>query len=307
MPPGRCLLIVNPAARHGVSAKLLPAIREIAEGLLDFEEHVTSSPEEARAVAREAAGFETLVAVGGDGTVHEVLNGLMDRPAEDRPALGLLPTGSGNDYRRTLGVSNDLSTAVRQLASGERRHLDVGVLRLDGEPPCGRYFANSVGIGLDARVAAKAVELKLTRGWSGLTLYFRALMFVLLRQFYGHRVRLTFDDGPAEARSMLLLALSHGPTYGGGFFINPDAVPDDGLLDVCLIDAVSLPQALWRLPFVVAGRHRWMRPMHMSRHRRVGLVSDVPVEGQVDGEVVLSVAYDIEVLPGAVEAIVPRR
>ena len=306
MQPGRCLLIVNPAAKHGVTGSLIPAIRELADGLLEYEEHVTTSPGDARAVSRDAAGFDTIVAVGGDGTVHEVLNGLMSRQAEDRPALGLVPTGSGNDYRRTLGVSPDLSTSVRQLASGERRRLDVGRLRIDGGSQEESYFANSVGVGLDARVTAKAVELKSTTGWSGLPLYFRALMFVLFRQFHSHRVSLTFDDGPPVDSEMLLMALTNGPTYGGGFFITPDSIPDDGLLDICMIDAVSLPQALWRLPFVVAGRHRWMRPVRMSRHSRVRISSIAPIEGQVDGEVVLSRTYDIEVLPGALEVIVPR-
>lgn len=305
MPPGRCLLLVNPSAKHGLTGSLMPAIRELAHGLLAFDEHLTSSPGEARTVAAEAAGFDAIVAVGGDGTVHEVLNGLMSRHAEDRPALGLIPTGSGNDFRRTLGISKDVPTAVRQLASGTRRRVDVGVIRLDGERD-GAYFANSVGIGLDARVTAKAVEMKLTTGWSGLPLYLRALLVILFRQFHSHRVTLTLDDGPAEDRDMLLVAITNGPTYGGGFFITPDSVPDDGDLDVCYIDAVTLPGALWRLPFVVAGKHSRMRPVRMSRHRRIRLTSEVPVEAQIDGEVALGSLFDIEVLPGALEVVVPR-
>lgn len=297
---GKTLVIVNPAARHGVAADLIPVITGLLDGHIEYVLSVTDGPGHAADLAAGSDGFDTVVAVGGDGTVHEVLNGLMRMPAEDRPSLGVLPTGSGNDYCRTLGVSFNLTTATRQLIGGRVATVDLGLVN-------GIYFANSVAVGLDARVTAKAVELKRTTGWSGILLYLRALINVLFRQFYTHRVQLGVDGRPAEERELLCVAATNGPTYGGGFRITPGAVRDDGLLDVCVIGKLGLPGALVRLPFVVAGRHGWMRPVTLERHRSVLIESDVPIEGQIDGEVTLASRYDISVMPAALEVVVPER
>ncbi len=298
--PGRALVIVNPAARHGVTGTLLPTIEGLLDGALDHDIVTTAAPGHGAELAAGAAGYDSVIAVGGDGTVHEVLNGLMRIPLEERPALGLLPTGSGNDYRRTLGISKELSIAVRQLLGGTRASMDLGVVN-------GVYFANSVAIGLDARVTVKAAELKTTTGWSGIMLYLRALLVVLFRQFHSHPVTITIDDSPAEERDLLLVAATNGPTYGGGFRITPDARSDDGLLDVCTISRVPLASALWRFPFVIFGAHGWMRPVTLERHRSVRIESDLPIEGQIDGEVTLASHYEISVIPGALDVIVPER
>lgn len=297
---GRTLVIVNPAARHGITRDLIPVVSGLLDGQIDHDLVVTKDPGHATVLARNANGYDTVVAVGGDGTVHEVLNGIMQRPAEGRPALTLLPTGTGNDYRRTLGISSNLTAAARQIIGGARTSVDIGVVN-------GVYFANSVAVGLDARVTAKAVELKSTTGWSGIMLYMRALFIVLFRQFYTHHVTLSIDDGPPEERELLLVAATNGPTYGGGFKITPHARDDDGLLDTCIIWKVSLLGALLRLPFVVVGHHGWMRPVTLGLHRSIRVDSEVPIEGQIDGEVILASTYEISVLPGALEVIVPGR
>jgi YegS/Rv2252/BmrU family lipid kinase len=293
------LAIVNPQARHGETGKLLPALEQLLS-TVDHETVVTSTAWHAAELAQSAEGFDVIAAVGGDGTAHEVLNGLMRRPADARPALALVPTGSGDDYARTLGVPRDLAASIRETGTGERRRVDVGVCN-------GIYFGNSLSMGFDAKVTARAIEMKLTSGRSGLTLYLLSMLDVLLHDFASHTVRLTFDDGPPEERRMTLLAVTNGPTYGGGFRIVPMARPDDGLLDACLIDALPLHGALWRFPFVIFGRHGWMRQVHFSTHRHLVLESDLPLPGQIDGEVMLADRYDISILPSALEVIVPRK
>ena len=300
MALGRTLLIANPAAKHGETEKLIPVV----EQLLQNHPHDLATTERighAAEIAAAAEGYDTIVAVGGDGTVHEVLNGLMTHPPETRPALGLLPTGSGNDTRRTLGVSLDLAQAVRELEIGERRRFDVGVCN-------GTYFNNSFAAGLDAKVTAKAVECKVTTERSGLWLYLSALLHVLFNDLSSFDLRITFDGAEKpEAHDTLIVAVTIGPTYGGGFFITPDAVPDDGLFDVCMIDPLGLPEALARLPFVVAGKHTHMKPVHMSRHTSLVIECDVPLPAQIDGEVLLERRYEIALLPAAVEYIVPKQ
>lgn len=300
MDHGRTLVIVNPAARHGETERLIPVIRQLLANL-PHEMRITGGVGDATQLAAQATGYDLVVAAGGDGTVHEVLNGLMRHPAETRPALGLLPTGSGNDTARTFGVSTDLSQAALELATGERHGFDVGVCN-------GVYFNNSFAAGLDAKVTAKTVEYKVTKRRSGLWLYLSALLTVLFTDLNSVRLRIRFDCAEeAEQFDTLIVAVTIGPTYGGGFLITPDALPDDGLFDVCMIDPLGLPEALVRLPFVIAGKHTKMKPVHMSRHTSLVIDCDQRVPAQIDGEVLLEDRYEIDIVPSAIECIVPRR
>lgn len=298
MAQARHLFIVNPQARHGEGENAAPVIeRLLAHVPHDMVE--TVSPGHATDLAASAEGYDVVIAVGGDGTVHEVLNGLMRRPAGSRPALGVLPTGSGNDTCRTYGVPLDLSEAVLVLASGERRRFDVGVCN-------GLYFNNSFAAGLDAKVTAKAVEYKITKQRSGLWLYLTALLHVLFKDLGAFRLRVSFDRAEATELETLIVAVTNGATYGGGFKITPEADPTDGVFDVCMIDPLSLHEALWRLPFVIAGKHTNMNVVHMSRHTSVSIESEAPLPAQIDGEVLYEKSYEVSMLPGAIECIVPR-
>lgn len=298
MSTQKTLLIINPAARHGETAALVPVIETLLANM-HHETILTERTGHATEIARDAQGFDLVVAAGGDGTVHEVLNGLMSHPEESRPALGLLPTGSGNDTRRTLGISTDLSAAALELATGRRRRFDVGRVN-------GIYFNNSFAAGLDAKVTAKAVEYKVTKGRDGLWLYLTSLLHVLFHDLGSFSMDISFDTNAPARYDTLIIAMTNGPTYGGGFYITPHAIPDDGLFEVCMIDPLSLPGALMRLPFVVAGKHTRMKPVHMSRHFSAVIDCDVPIPAQVDGEVLLERRYEIEMLPQAIECVVPR-
>ncbi|PKQ15961.1 MAG: diacylglycerol kinase [Actinobacteria bacterium HGW-Actinobacteria-7] len=292
------LVIANPEARHGETAKLIPVIGQLLTNL-PHDLIVTNGRGHATELAAAAADYDIVIAVGGDGTVHEVLNGLMSIEAPNRPALGLLPTGSGNDTRRTLGIPEDLAQAALTLATGQLKRFDVGVCN-------GVYFNNSFAAGLDAKVTAKAVEYKVTKKRDGLWLYLTALLHVLFHELDSFTLRISIDEQPAVSHDTLIVAVTNGPTYGGGFFITPDALADDGLFDVCMIDPLSLPQALMRLPFVIAGKHTRMKPVHMSRHRSLVIECDGALPAQIDGEVLLESRYDISIMPGAIQCLVPR-
>jgi YegS/Rv2252/BmrU family lipid kinase len=299
MTPERHLIIVNPQAMHGETARLTPVIEKLLASIPhDLVE--TKTPGHAVELAANATGYGVVVAVGGDGTVHEVLNGLMRHPADSRPVLAVLPTGSGNDTCRTLGIPFDVSEAALILATGERRRYDVGSCN-------GIYFNNSFAAGLDAKVTAKAVEYKVTKHRSGLWLYLTALMHVLFKDLAAFDIRLGFDgEAPQDVRT-LIIAITNGPTYGGGFKITPDSDPRDGLFDVCMIDPLGLLEALRRLPFVIAGKHTKMRVVHMSRHVSAVIQCAVPLPAQIDGEVMADKRYEIAMHPSAIECVVPRR
>jgi YegS/Rv2252/BmrU family lipid kinase len=259
---------------------------------------VTVAPGEAARLAAAAVDAEVVLAVGGDGTVHEVVNGIMHRPAHDRPALAILPSGSGDDYARMLRLPGSVPDCLGVIDAGKTRRLDVGTCN-------GIRFMNSLSLGLDARVTARVAELKKTTRQTGLPMYFRGLLHTLFRDYRSHDLTVTIEDRPPRDVKVMLMAAGIGPTYGGGFRIVPEALPDDGLLDVLLIDGVPLAEALWRLPFVVTGNHLRMKPVHLARARRVLVQSGEPLLGQVDGELVESDRYEISLEPGALEVIVP--
>lgn len=297
MSEARHLLIVNPQAKHGDAATLVPVVEKLLQHVPHVTQ-VTASIGHAVELAAAASDYDVVVAVGGDGTVHEILNGLMRIPTGQRPALAVLPTGSGNDTRRTLGVPTDLAQAALVLSADKRRRFDVGVCN-------GVYFNNSFATGLDARVTAKAVEYKVTKRRSGLWLYLTALFHVLFHELHGYQVRVAFDGDAPQDIEVLIMAVTNGPTYGGGFFITPESIPDDGLFDVCIIDPLGLPEALVRLPFVIAGKHTRMKPVHMSRHTSVLIESDDALPAQMDGEVMLDKRYAIQMLRAEIECVVP--
>jgi acyl-phosphate glycerol 3-phosphate acyltransferase len=208
MDEGRMLLVVNPTARHGETEALLPVIEKLLASL-PHDTVLTEHVGHATDIVAQAEGYDVVVAAGGDGTVHEILNGLMRHPAGSRPILGLLPTGSGNDTRRMLGVSTDLAQAALELSTGRRRSFDVGVCN-------GVYFNNSFAAGLDAKVTAKAVEYKVTKKRDGLWLYLTALLHVLFNELDPFDVTLSFDGEEPARVTTLILAATNGPTYGGG-------------------------------------------------------------------------------------------
>jgi YegS/Rv2252/BmrU family lipid kinase len=299
MTQDRYLIIVNPEAKHGETTKLEPVIEKLLASV-PHDTVETTGPGHATELVAAASGYGVVVAVGGDGTVHEVLNGLMRRPAEERPALAVLPTGSGNDTCRTLGIPFDVSQAALRLAPGAQQRFDVGICN-------GEYFNNSFAAGLDAKVTAKAVEYKVTKQRSGLWLYLTSLMHVLFKDLAPFDVGVGFDGSAPQPVQTLIIAITNGPTYGGGFRITPGADPRDGLFDVCMIDPLGLGGALRRLPFVIAGKHTKMPVVHMSRHTSATITSDVPLPAQLDGEVLLERSYEISMLPAAIACIVPRR
>jgi YegS/Rv2252/BmrU family lipid kinase len=295
----RHLIIVNPQAKHGEAERLGPVI----ETLLTSVPHDTvwtNSPGNATEIAAGAAGYDVVVASGGDGTVHEVLNGLMRIGAAERPALAVLPTGSGNDTCRTLGIPFDLTEAAALLSTGEIGRYDVGLCN-------GLFFNNSFAAGLDAKVTAKAVEYKVTKRRSGLWLYLTALLHVLFKNLGAFRLDVAFDGADPVTCDTLIVAMTNGPTYGSGFKITPDADPTDGVFDVCMIDPLKLHEALWRLPFVIMGKHTKMRVVHMSRHASAVIDSAVPLPAQIDGEVLFERRYEVTMLPGAIECVVPAK
>jgi len=289
----RIKLIANPASGSGRTLAILSrAVDLLMRRGIDFDVELTRAPRHATEIALRSCGdFETIVAVGGDGTIHEVAAGLL-RCAKP---LGIIPAGSGNDLVKSLGIPVPVEQAVETLLAGRTRTIDTGTVN-------GLCFVNVVGIGFDAAVNHNSHGMR----WpsTGLLRYLAALMKTL--GTYGP-VHLTVTvDGNVIDQDLFLLTIGNGTTCGGGFRLTPHAKLDDGLLDVTLVKPIGILPLLWHLPKVFKGTlDRVEHYASMRTARKVRVESSAPVPVHVDGEIYRgdTSVLEIEVLPGSLTVI----
>jgi diacylglycerol kinase family enzyme len=257
----------------------------------------TSAPGDGEELARQAiaAGFTTVGAAGGDGTVHEVANGLLSANRSD-VVLAVYPIGSANDYAYSLGLPNDWWD--RSADSFFRRFVDVGMVAAPGGRR--RYFVNGMGLGFNCAVTLEARRLH----WlQGVPLYALALLQALRSRYAAPHMELTFDD---NRHSGLVLALSVGiGRREGNFLLNPNAEVDDGWLDYLHVGPLRRWKLLSYVPRMVTGRIPLRDPLiHAGRCRRLTVRSSAPLAVHADGEFFCQPAdeiteIDVQLLPGA--------
>jgi YegS/Rv2252/BmrU family lipid kinase len=288
------LVIVNPAAGRGRVRREWPRMAQALRNAgVAFEAAETREPGEAIGLAeRGAREYSGVVAVGGDGTVHEVVNGLMR--AGTGASLGVIPAGSGDDFVKMLPAADP----IERLARRAMRKLDVG--RIVADRLC--YFANGMDVGFGAHAArnVKAVPRFLT----GLGAYLGALAITLLR-FPALRLRLQLDDQPPFEQATTMTAVMNGRSFGGSFQVTPQASTEDGLLDLLVAEQVGRARILALVPKLMRGSHGGEPDLRMLRARRVTIESDEPLVVEADGEIVFEHArrLEIELLPGALRVI----
>lgn len=299
---GRTLLIANPVAQNGNgaaaaehAARVLRA--NVGEGSLDVA--LTQRPHHAVQLGRHAQGYDTVVALGGDGIVHEIVNGLMDVPSAERPALAVIPVGSGNDYARTLGMSFEVDAALRQLSDMALRSVDVGCCN-------GEHFVETLSFGVDAAIALDTVERRKRTGRTGTLLYLESGIDQLFHHLDRYRYTASFEGGRPIEAFMYLFAVQIGPTYGGGFRICPDARVDDGLLDTCIAHPpLSVPYATFLFLLARKGRHTGFRQLEFRQASSLRLQFDRRPPVQIDGEPFIADEYEISLLPRALSVLMP--
>ena len=289
------LVIVNPTAGGGRAARSMPWLRERLGPRPEARIEVTARPGDAEALASgaAAAGHDRVVVVGGDGTVQEVVNGLLDRPSP--PELGLLPLGSGNDLARSLGLPTETGAAWRIAIGGETRPLDVARARNgDGTE---RWFASAGGIGFDAQVAAAMIERS---GWQVGRAGYLLTTLAELRRYANRHVRLTID-ATTTVHHVLLVAIANGAYYGGGMRIAPAARVDDGVLDVCVVGDISRLTAIRQLPNLYRGTHVDHPRVSLHAGRTIEVDGDGDTRVHLDGEPFGSLPLRVSIVPAALE------
>ena len=294
---GKPFIILNPAANRGKMDKYRTLILERAKR--EQAEYVeTTKQGEAKELAMIAASKGCpIIVVGGDGSVHEVVNGILS--SGSRVPLGIVGAGSGNDFAwNTLKLPHDAIHSIDKAFNGQLVEVDAGIVN-------GSYFANSFSIGLDADIAVSADRMKKIPFMSGARLYYTATLKELL---LGYRkcpwlsFQLQSEDGSTinvQSKRFVLIAVTNGPTYGAGFRINPKANHSDGLFDVCTIDYAPLLRALKLLPVVKKGEHEGLPEVTCYLAKSVSIESQHCVNVQMDGETSNSNRYSVKNLPAA--------
>ncbi|MDT0631884.1 diacylglycerol kinase family lipid kinase [Rubrivirga sp. S365] len=301
------LVLLNPAAADGRAGRRRPAlVAALAAAGLDADVVATRGPGDAERLARGAGRAALVVAAGGDGTVYEVVNGLTAH-GRGGPALGVLPLGTGDDFASALGVPPRLDDAARVLTATPPRPLDLGEVTWDDVAGAHvRRFANALGAGFDAHVAWLVAETKWLGGRAAYLAAVPRALWAWRRPTVSARVSVggaVVFDGP-----LFLCEVGNGPSVGGGFRLTPDAVLDDGLLDVCLAGHLTPTRAVRLLPRSLTGAHTAAPEVVTGRGRRVEVEATAgPLTLHADGEVLALDARRVraDVLPGALRVVAP--
>lgn len=296
------LVIVNPVAGRGAGERVIPRIvRLLREHGISFDLVRTERPWHAAELARQAvvSGYRRVVAVGGDGTSNEVLNGLMAarEAGEGEAAMGVLCVGTGNDFAYGMGVPLDLEEGCAALARGRTRRVDVGHARGF------RYFGNGIGIGFDAAVNVVASRLRRLQGF---LVYLIAVLRTLLFYYRAPLTRIEMDDQDLELPA-LMISVMNGRRMGGGFLMTPFSRPDDGLFDLCIGGKMSQLEMLSFVPRFMKGTQVGDPRVTMARSRRVRVaVQDGTQVVHADGETLtLEIReLDLEIVPQSLSVVV---
>lgn len=302
--PRKAKIILNPMADMGHAWRVARDLRPIVEEYGQADWSGTVYPTHAAELARMAGeqGYERVIAIGGDGTVHEIINGLMQLPEEKRPVLGVVPVGSGNDFSHAIGVPAQADRALFLALHGTPSAIDIGLM-VD-EHGRKEYFDNTLGIGFDAIVTIRSHRLPLVRGF---LMYLTAVLQTIILDHNPAHMRIE-ADGEAWEQSTLMLTLCNGPREGGGFLIAPGAKVDDGLLHYAMIQKVSRLMMFRLVPEVMQGTHGRFKEVKLGACKEMSVRSDRPMYIHADGEIITSFGsnlrrVDFRILPGALQVI----
>lgn len=297
------VFLVNPASANGTTGKRWPRLARAAHAAGVRGEAIFSErPGQLGDLAREAAddGATLLVVVGGDGTVHEVVNGVAGREGVE---LALIPRGTGWDFARTHGIPKRLGEALRIVLEGTARPFDLGRATYDaGQATASAWFANMASVGMSGAVAAKANST--TKALGAKTSYLLALGVVFAR-WKNVSLRVAVDE---ERREGLMedTIVAVGRYLAGGMMITPDAEPDDGLFDVLLIGDLTKTELVRVMPKIYRGTHLPHPKGEVLRGATVTIEAEEPLPIQLDGEQPGTTPVRLELVPAAIRLRIPN-
>ena len=285
-------MILNPIAGKGYGAQVEPVLRDLLkEQRLKFDLEKTEYPGHATSMAERAArdGYDLIVAAGGDGTTNEVVNGLVGLSNNGRYfSLGLLPIGPGSDFAHNVGIPADLPGACRRLVTGEPHPVDLCMVTVDESASV--YFANVVNIGFGGIVVQETIKRE--EEASGLALYLPAVFKAIFRS---KPPRVTIEAGEQHLDlSALMICIANGAREGGRFLSAPEAKPDDGAFDMCVVQETNFLNMLTLVPQFRSGKHTEHKLVTMGRANHISVSSKDGLIAHMDGEVLCMQARKLD-------------
>jgi len=302
--PRKVKIILNPMADMGNAWRVARDLRSITEQHGGVDWSGTVYPGHAIELAKQAGeqGYDMVIAMGGDGTVHEVVNGLMKVPEENRPVLGIVPVGSGNDFAYGIGASKKPTEALIRALGGEMATVDLCLMT--DEHGRTEYFDNTLGIGFGAVVTIRSRRIPLIRGF---LMYLTSVIQTIILDHNPIHMQIESDNEKWE-QDVIYLVLCNGPREGGGFLIAPEAKIDDGIIHYAMITNVSRPMMLRIVPAVMKGTHGRFKQVRMGTCKKFSLKANRPLYIHADGEIFTGPGTDLrkvsfEILPNALKVV----
>ena len=303
-------VVLNPISGRGAGEKAIPTLRdELTQSGMDFDLQLTERPLHAVELASQAVreGYEYVVAVGGDGTANEVLNGLVlaHKAGAGSAVMGVIGVGRGNDFAYAMGVPSGLQAGCQVLREGTRRTVDVGCVR-GGLFPDGRYFGNGVGIGFDAVVGFEALKMKRL---SGFISYIVAAMKTIFLYYKAPTVLIECEQRRLETPA-LMVSIMNGRRMGGGFMMAPESENNDGRFDVCVVEEVSKPTIFALITKFMQGTQASHPAVQFLRTKQISVSAlKGTLPAHADGETLCTEGdrLTLEIYPGQLEIITQTR
>jgi diacylglycerol kinase (ATP) len=297
-------IILNPMADMGNAWRVARDLRSITEQHGDVDWSGTVYPGHGIELAKQAGeqGYDMVIAMGGDGTVHEVVNGLMKLPAEKRPILGVVPVGTGNDFGHALNIAQQPTIALTRALEGESSTVDLCMMT--DEHGRTEYFDNTLGIGFGAMVTIRSHKIPILRGF---LIYLIAVIQTIILDHVPITMHIQADEQEWQQK-VKYLVVCNGPREGGGFLVAPDAKVGDGMMNYVMITDVSRPMMFRILPEVMKGTHGRFKQIRMGVCKNFSLTADRPLYIHADGEIFSGPGTDLrklsfEVLPDALKVV----
>jgi len=291
----RAFVVVNPQAGGGRTRSRWPAIRDdLTRAGLRIDVAETAGPGDATRLAGRAVndGWPLVVAVGGDGTVNEVINGIVSPSGRPLATLAVIATGRGRDVCRNLGITTDTALAARGLADASDVIADLNRAHWPGAGH--RYFVNAGGVGFDAEVAARS-----RTGWGSGTVPYLLAIFATLRRYVRRAATVAVDGEVVSRGSVAGVVIANGEYYGGGMRIAPGASPTDAQLNVVILGDIGRVELIRWLPTLYSGRHLENPKVRAHTGKTVSIAASGELSMHVDGEPVLPSPVSVSVCPGA--------
>ncbi len=303
--PRKVKVILNPMADMGNAWKVANDLRSIINEYGNADWSGTVYPTHATELAKQAGeqGYEMIIAMGGDGTVHEIINGIMQLPENKRPVLGVVPVGSGNDFAHAIGIPKESDRALAHALEGEASAIDLGLM-ID-EHGHKEYFDNTLGIGFDAVVTIRSHRLPIVRGF---LMYLTAVIQTIVLNHDPALVQFGTEKENWEDR-VLMTTLCNGGREGGGFMLSPDSKMNDGILEYVMVRKVSRAMMFRLVPEFMKGTHtRFAKQIRMGACKKLAMNSDRPLYIHADGEILTSFGSNLrklnfEILPNVLKVV----